>query len=336
MLRVSKGRNRRSAKSRPRVVGPVVYVSTTGSDANNGSTRALAVASLSRASELVSPGHTVVVLAGTYTTVQSFWALGTAQKPITIQPDVGATVIFDGTSTATNTSLIDIGGAYVTFKGFTVRNAKRTGIQMWETTGCKIQNNTVYTCVKGGIWVGGGTPSASANNLISGNTVYDCVRENVGQALGGGGWAVAVQIDNSDGSVISSNVVRENYGEGVGILCSVGGRVIGNTVYDCFSVNIYLDNAQDAVCQNNRSYHNNASAYHRSGQGAAYGIIICNEVTARDLPSSGLTVTDNIVAGSPNSLAVQYSTFGSNTGLVSSNISPNTYYATPAAYFAAQ
>lgn len=308
-----------------------VFVATTGNDGNPG-TSASPKATLNGAAGAVAAGGYVVVRAGTYTGTQSFWASGANGNPIRIKPMQNEAVIFDGTGTAADTTLIDISGFDVVFEGFTVRNATRTGIQMWETKRNVIRACLVYTCTKGGIWVGGGTAGASSDNVIEFCEAYDCVRENVGGAMGSGGWAVVIALANSDNSIIRHCFARESWGEGLGILSSISAKILKSRVKDTFSMGIYLDNAQSAVCQQNLYWHTSNATYYRSGS-PAHGCVIANEFTARQLPSDGLLVTDNTLVASPS--IVRYDTFGANTGLVNSTIVPNTYYATLAAYQAA-
>lgn len=321
----------RGVRSRPSLSAPsitAIYVATTGNNANPG-TLASPVASLAGAAALAQPGNHVVVRAGTYTATQYFDASGTAGEKITIRPYDGETVIFDGASTAANSTLITIEADHVVFQGFTVRNAKRTGISLWETQNCIVLGNTVHGCTRAGIFVGGNVIGASIGNVIDGNRVYDCVRENIAKNWASG-WAQSIGLAQSDYPAIRNNTVYGNYGEGIGIQACLDAMVHDNVVYDCFSVNYYLDNAQNAWVRFNLSYNTGNSEYYRSGIGAARGCIIANEYVDRPLPSSGITVTANdIVASSAN---VFYGEFEANTGLSNSTIEPNTYYTTIAGY----
>ncbi|MGO4525712.1 hypothetical protein AB4097_12700, partial [Microvirga sp. 2MCAF35] len=98
-----------------------------------------------------------------------------------------------------------------------------------------------------------------------------------------------------------------------------------NKVYDSFSVGIYLDNAQGAVVQSNTVAHTYDTDFYRSGKPAT-GIEIANESGDRQLPSSGLVITNNVLGGVGD---VHYSTYGANTGLVNSTVGSNTVYGSP-------
>ena len=184
--------------------------------------------------------------------------------------------------------------------------------------------NNVHDSFRAGIWAGGSVGN-SYNNVIDGNEVWRNVKENQSHSMTGGGWAQGISLGQSDNSTISNNNVYDNWGEGVGAMFTKGAKITGNVVYDSFSVGIYLDNAQNAVVQSNTVSHSYDTAFYRSGRPAT-GIEICNEIGDRMLPSSGLVITDNVLAGVGN---VHYSTYGANAGLVNSTVAPNTVQSSP-------
>jgi len=107
-----------------------IYVSTTGSDSGSGASGS-PVKSITKAAQLAQAGDTVLVGAGTYNGTVSISKNGTASGQITFKPADGAHVVIDGAGTPANTDLVVITGDYITFQGFEVANAKRTGIGLW-------------------------------------------------------------------------------------------------------------------------------------------------------------------------------------------------------------
>jgi parallel beta-helix repeat protein/VCBS repeat-containing protein len=301
----------------------LLYVSTTGSDSNSG-TSTSPVKSITRAAQLAQPGDTVMVHGGTYNSTVTISKSGTASAPITFKPVSGEHVIIDGSQTSSGSTLVTIDGDYVTFQGFEVRNAQKVGISLWTTHDSKVLNNDVHDSERAGIWAGGSTSTDSYNNLIDGNKVWHNVQENSGGSSSGG-WAQAIGLYASDGTIIRNNTSYDNYGEGIGVQSTIGAKVTGNIVRDNYSMNIYLDNAQGAVAQNNTVYHTYDTEFYRDGK-PAWGIRIANEYVDRPLPSKDIVVTNNILGGVGN---VGYSTYGANTGLSNSTISPNTVYSSP-------
>ena len=300
-----------------------IYVSTTGSDSGSGASGS-PVKSITKAAQLAKAGDTVLVAAGTYKGTVSIATNGTASGQITFKPVDGAKVVIDGAGTPANTDLVVISGDYITFQGFEVVNSTRTGIGLWGSHDSKVIGNNVHDSFRAGIYAGYSSPGVSYNNVIDGNEVWRNVKENMSKTWSGG-WAQGISLAMSDNSTISNNNVYDNWGEGVGAMFTKGAKITGNTVYDSYSVGVYLDNAQDAVVQYNTVSHSYDTNFYRSGKPAA-GIQICNENGDRMLPSSGIVITNNVLAGVGD---VHYSTYGANTGLINSTIAPNTVQSSP-------
>ncbi len=295
-----------------------LYVSTTGNDADPG-TRSQPFRTISQAAQSAVPGTKIVVMGGTYKEVVQIPVGGSPGNPITIEPAPGEQVILDGSDSPSNTSLVQINASYINFRGFTVRNAKRSGIAAWGTHHVNITNNKVYGNTRAGIWMGHSEPGQSYDNLIARNEVWDNCQENRSRTWGSG-WPQAIGLHASDGSIIQGNRVYRNYCEGIGIQSTQGVKIIGNIVSDSFSVNVYLDNAPGTIVQSNRVYHTYDSNFYRYGK-PARGIQIANEYTGIELPSSGITVRHNVLIGVGD---VTYGTYQRGSGLIDSVITPNT------------
>ena len=207
----------------------ILYVSTTGSDSNSGASGS-PVKSINKAAQLAQAGDTVLVGAGTYNGTVSISKNGTASGQITFKPVDGAHVVIDGAGTPANTDLVVITGDYITFQGFEVTNAKRTGIGLWGSHDSKVLDNNVHDSFRAGVYAGGSV-GQSYNNVIDGNEVWRNVKENMSRTWSGG-WAQGISLAQSDNSVISNNNVYDNWGEGVGAMFTKGAKITGNKVYD--------------------------------------------------------------------------------------------------------
>ena len=155
----------------------ILYVSTTGSDSNSGASGS-PVKSINKAAQLAQAGDTVLVGAGTYNGTVSISKNGTASGQITFKPADGAHVVIDGAGTPANTDLVVITGDYITFQGFEVANAKRTGIGLWGSHDSKVLDNNVHDSFRAGVYAGGSV-GQSYNNVIDGNAVWRNVKENM-------------------------------------------------------------------------------------------------------------------------------------------------------------
>lgn len=312
-----------------------IFVATTGNDANPG-TAASPKRTVSNALAAASPGQYVIIRGGTYTTAESLQSSGTAAAKKTVRPFQNETVIFDGAGHSAGTIAFQIGADNIRVIDITVRNSKRMGIGTWESTGLELIGITSHGNWEGGIWLGGGTVGASNGGLIRGCRCFNNMNHNVNGSMSGGGWAVGISLNNADNSIIEDCYTYESWGEGIDILSSQNCIARNNKVKDHFSVSLYNDNGQTSTWQNNLAIVT-STTFNRAGQGAAYGGVIANENTSRNLPSSNITFNNNRFVATKQgtgNVPVWYSTFGNNTGLISSTITPNEFYATIAEYTA--
>lgn len=294
-----------------------IYVDPAGDDAGAGSFEQ-PLKSIGAAAMRAGPGARVLVKGGTYAGAVRIRCSGTQDAPVLIEAMPGETVVIDGAGGPADLDLVVIEGQHVTFGGFTVRNASRSGIVAWRTQGVTISHNTVEHAQRAGIWVGGERPGDSSSNRVVGNLVRWTALEN--QALAKeSGWPSAVSISLSDHVLVSENVVLENYGEGIGLQSSRWGRVSRNLVHDNFSVNIYLDNAPFSLVTENRVWTEGTAAFFRGGR-PARGILIANEHAPYPMPSVGIVVRHNVLTGVGD---VEYGHFERGGGLIDSSIDPN-------------
>lgn len=291
-----------------------IFVDVRGADSNSGSASA-PVASISRAVALASAGDVISVSGGTYTKTVNIHKAG-----ITIRAEAGEEVIIDGSGTAANSDLVSITASNVTFDGFEVRDAKRSGISVWNAHDVTISDNEVHNSARNGIWVGGSREGVSYGNVVRDNVVHDNVQENAATNTGSG-WARGIAIDISTDSLVEDNFVFKNYGEGVGGLSSTDLTYTGNTIYDNFSVQLYFDNSQDITATDNLIFQTGDTEFYRNGK-AGIGVLIANEYAEVQKASSGYEVTGNTLAGvgSPS----YDGSYGWGGGITNSNLGSNT------------
>jgi|GEM_PF-4769979 len=117
-----------------RAAGNSYYVATNGSDSNPGTIDRL-WATLPYATDQIKAGDTVYVRAGTYkpTKATVITTSGTADARITFRSYPGETAVIDASDPPSDTDGIATTASYVSSIGFEVKNAKRTGINDWDT-----------------------------------------------------------------------------------------------------------------------------------------------------------------------------------------------------------
>ena len=265
-----------------------LYVSTTGKDTSaNPSNINTPLYSLQKAVDRARPGDIIKMRGGTYKYTEGTYigVLGTAAAHITIQSYGNEWAILDGSrmSATAHAEILTLGGAYVDLKSLEVKNSFGAGIVIWNGNNNTISNCDIDNNQRQAIYLGADdvevTSLKNFNNRIDSCELYNNVKENIGTTANGG-WDSAITMNNHHNTVVNC-LVYNNWGEGIG--CYGRYNYVGyNQVHDNFSVNIYLDNAQNDTVENNSIIGQNVTAYYRDGRAAA-GIQIANEGNGNNL-----------------------------------------------------
>ena len=270
------------------------YVSPQGNDDWPGSLEK-PFASLNAAQRQVKPGASVIVMEGVYPGPIRIDATGTEGAPILFRVADNADVVIDGTETEPLADLVILSGHHLIFEGFEVANAKGSGISLWGTTQVTLRGNTIHGSQRSGIFVGYSTRDTSKANLIEENIVYGNVLENKDRSMERR-WASGIEISSSDGNIVRGNRSFRNFGEGISVMSSKETRVETNLFYDNYSVNIYLDNAQNSEVIDNTAGTSSNTAFFKQGK-PAFGAAIADKEAPIALPSRGNTISGNVWVG---------------------------------------
>lgn len=158
------------------------YVSTTGSDSNDGLTPGTAWATLTKgdASGILKPGDTVIVLAGVYDASAGgdgpsiTTCSGTANRPITYKAE--GDVLFDRSAASGGGVLRIMSPArYIVFDGFRTKGGIY-GIATSSSVGNEIKNCWIADKLAGymGIWIIGGRDHKVHNNVVGPGLPFPC------------------------------------------------------------------------------------------------------------------------------------------------------------------
>ncbi|MDQ3283431.1 MAG: right-handed parallel beta-helix repeat-containing protein [Acidobacteriota bacterium] len=301
-----------------------LYVATSGNDASDGSLAA-PFATIKKASSVALPGDVVNVRGGVYYgTGAGIMAKGTATARITFQSYPGETAIIDGTGTAAATDLFNLYKAeYVDVAGFEIRNSTRIGLNIYACKNIHARNNHIHHNVRNAVYVGASTVGISADIYIENNDVHDNALENQNLTMVDGGWAGAVTLSQTTRGAITGNRVYRNYGEGMGSGMSSNVTISGNEISDNYSGYIYIDNGQNMTVSKNLLYNTGDTRFYRLGKPAP-GIGIANEFVSSPMPSSDITITNNIVINCR--WGFYYGKFEAGGGLKNVTVANNTFY----------
>jgi hypothetical protein len=201
-----------------RVQAGELYVSTTGSDSNPGSS-AQPFRTITYAYSQASAGTTILVAPGLYTDYTSGWGLhlgnsGTAASPIVLKSLVQGGAIIDGQDASDRNQAVYIDGSYNVVEGFEIRNGPNGGITIW-SDGNQILYNEIHN---------NGNPATTNPNGLDG--IYDdqTTSGNVyaGNYIHDNGRAGGSNLDHGlylcgDNDLVINNVVIRNDSRGLQI-----------------------------------------------------------------------------------------------------------------------
>lgn len=237
---------------------PAIYVGPDGDDEAPG-TKEAPVRTFARALELWMPGWEVRALDGVFHEQLEVALEGSAQDPVIVRADDGAAPAIDATGDPAGQP-IKLTGRHIEVAGFEVRGS---GNQCVRASGQSLvlRDLVVHDCVSHGVHIDG------QDVLAEGLKIYQTVLENEGEQ---GAWGSALKVSvGGAGIVLRGNEVFHNWGEGVAVTRGSEVQVVGNRVYDNYSVNIYIDNSFSVLVEGNWSTCTADSGFEREGQRAA-------------------------------------------------------------------
>ena len=174
------------------VVAAYIYVSTTGNDANNGLTQDTAVATLSKAVELVASDGTIEILNGTYTLTSNVIISkacilkGQSESGVIINGNNKQYYIqYDGTGTLTVTNCTFISNKYGIYNMSTVTasnctfNSNADGISNMGT-GTVTASNCTFISNNTGLYNGSTSTVTASNCTFTSNSLTDVINNNIG------------------------------------------------------------------------------------------------------------------------------------------------------------
>ncbi len=309
-----------------------------GNNANSGTLSSPFATITKGVSMLSAPGDILYVRAGTYNEYVTIWdKTGTESDPIRVMPYNDENVIIDvaGVSyTGDPKAVVAIGdSAYVRFDDFEVKNGPEAGIRVYDANNIQVRWNRVNGNQKFGIVATSASASTRGTThdiRIEGNTVKNNVLSNVSRNSSSG-WTQGVGTYRVDDVQIVDNYVYENYGEGIDCVLTDGCTMTGNTTWDNFGTNIYLDNATNALVDRNFCMAGRAAVpgnYTRNGYGAS-GIAMANENYVvngvhEQNPLNNITITNNITVN--GKFGFTYGNYEDGGGLHNTLIANNTFY----------
>ena len=239
-----------------------------------------------------SPGDTIELLTGTYSSVPYGIPSGSEGKPITIKAAPNAKVVFVGTTS--KYIFEQYQPKYVNIEGpFELKTCNR-GVSIYQGYHVTISGLTIHDVQYQGIAVTGHYIT------VSNNEVYDCSLENKYTAKSREyGWSQCVAVHGISQGVMSTNIafknnkIHEGYGEALDFLECDTCSAIGNDITNGFSMNIYVDASRNIVIEGNILRVN--TDYYNTKWGRACGIGMAPE--SGGIVISNILIQNNVMIG---------------------------------------
>ncbi len=315
------------------------YTAPNGADTNRG-TMAAPFLTISRGASILHPGDTLYVMTGVYSESITITPNGTPNAPIIIAAYPGNAPVIDGAGalpagTVTFKPMVALRGTYQIFSGFEIRNTNpaNNGTCFTITGSYSIGTNlNIHNCYGNGATLsapydtlsnsqisyayGAGILATSSYGLIQGNIVFQSAYANCraptcppsrytssgwGQGITVGG-AVSTTLNGTQYNVIDSNIVYNNWGEGIGTYQANNTIIQNNVAYDNWALQYYISDAQYITVQNNIAYSSSAPDIVIRSKTERYCYDFADEVPAT-MRSQNNTLINNYCLGNVELMA---------------------------------
>jgi parallel beta-helix repeat protein len=247
------------------------YVSTGGSDSNNGTSVGTAFLKIQKCINTMVAGDTCFVRGGTYSESVTINKQGNSVSSITLKNYQNETPIISGGITLTNAD-------YWVIDGITVQGSSSYGIYSDGSDNITYKNCEVDHPLDGGII-----------NRNSTNVVVDNCNVHHTNWRGDGSHE-AISMVNVNGFEVRNNQVHDSKEEGIDAKYGArNGKIYNNVVYGNGGPNIYIDAASNIDIFNN-------NVYGATGDKANIGLAV--EVNSNNYSTDNIKIYNNIMRDS--------------------------------------
>ena len=243
------------------------------------------------------------------------------------------TVVLDGNGIGLNytDSLVSIGTTslrvdFITLSGITIQNSTATAINVRGNYN-QLEKLKIVNSHARAVDFEGSTYSSLANSDVTNNV--RCNENGKRRCNNRPTWPVTIGISKSKYIKIASNKIYRNWGEGVSSWRgSFQSKIVGNTIFDNWSVNVYLDHADSTVVETNFIYETESSYIDQNSpqrQLLANGIAIADEVYAGyGCDANNNSIRNNIVINARRGISFYNYQTACGSGLKNTLVENNT------------
>jgi parallel beta-helix repeat protein len=274
----------------------IYYVATTGSNTAAGTISA-PFKTITRALTVAPIGSTIYVRGGTYKERVTI-----SKADVLVSAYQTELAIIDGGNALpgiTYTPLVLISGARSVLQNFEVRNSTDRCVQL-SGLNSKALGNNVHHCWTTGVYIAGSNITVE-NNRVWRSSESNYVHYANGDWSAGIAWGAAFSPNIAPNAIIRNNFVYQTSGEGILCMYTDGALVEGNTVYDNWAMNIYLDQCSSMTIKNNYVYYTADKQFWRNATSPKGGITLANENIQSYPAGHDRIITNNLLVNNGNS-----------------------------------
>lgn len=299
------------------------------SDGNPG-TREAPLASLAAAATKVAPGD-IVNIRGTHNISGEGVYVGRSGvqgAPIIFRSAPGETAKLTGRGLEDFKAPLTLAGNHLQIRDLDIGDTGGFGVLVYRGSNIEIVNNTIHDCHRQGIFLFAEENAPWPSDiLIENNKVFRNAKENMARNKNGH-WPGAISTQRADRVRVINNVIYENWGEGIVFNLTNGSVARGNTVYDNFSANLYMDHARNCVFEKNFVYSSGNEQFFRNLNNQwspASGVQMANEDygAGSSNPLMANRVINNIVVA--GGWGFFYGRYGVGGGMKQTLVANNTF-----------
>ncbi len=211
---------------------PTVFVSTTGSDRNDGRSSTTPLRTITQAGLVAQAGDVVSIKGGTYSEYVTLQNSGTSTNRITFMAAPGERVVVDGSNKAPNPNdpwnnppVIRVRGNYVTVQGVEVANSAGDGV--WISG----QNVVLDSLNVHNVYMSGILFFNAWDGVVQNSVIHDAYNWGDPSRPGGDSDGIGLKGTTGGRHTIINNVIYNSSDDGIDTWKNVGNLIQGNIVH---------------------------------------------------------------------------------------------------------
>lgn len=179
---------------------------------------------------------------------------GAPGRPIVFRSAPGEIAKLTGQGLQDLKAPITLAGNHLQMRDLEISDSAGFGILVYGGSNIEIVGNTIHDTHRQGVFLFAEENALWPSDiLVENNKIFRTAKENMARNKAGD-WPGAISTQRADRVKVFNNTIYQNWGEGVVFNLTNGSIARGNTIYDNFSANMYMDHARDCTFDRNFIY----------------------------------------------------------------------------------